>query len=268
MSSPFPGMDPYLESPSIWSDFHVTFIVYARAELRKRLPSRYSIVADRYVWIRDPESEAHAMVGKPDLFIREKYPLESSPAVRTISAPVKVTLPGIRVKGSPYLKIVDREGRRLVTVFELLSPSNKEPGPDRESYLMKREEYLATGVNLVELDLLRSGKRVPLGNPTPPTADYYIFICRATEMPGAGVWPLSVRDTLPDIPVPLHAEDEDVPLPLQPCFLRTYEEAGFGEEIDYGLPPEPSLKEPDATWARDLLAARSIQLPPSRGEQP
>ena len=30
MPSPYPGMDPYLEDPAFWSDFHDGFIVYWR----------------------------------------------------------------------------------------------------------------------------------------------------------------------------------------------------------------------------------------------
>lgn len=42
MPSPFPGMDPYLETPSIWSDFHLTMLVTIRAELNRVLPDRYA----------------------------------------------------------------------------------------------------------------------------------------------------------------------------------------------------------------------------------
>ena len=41
MPSPFPGMDPYLESPRYWQDFHESFITYAREELQPQLPPRY-----------------------------------------------------------------------------------------------------------------------------------------------------------------------------------------------------------------------------------
>ena len=41
MSSPFPGMDPYLESPAIWPDFHDAFAAGIREELNRRLPQPY-----------------------------------------------------------------------------------------------------------------------------------------------------------------------------------------------------------------------------------
>ncbi|MFQ6042589.1 MAG: DUF4058 family protein, partial [Candidatus Poribacteria bacterium] len=41
MPSPFPGMDPYLENPVWWPDFHHSFITYARDALQPGLRPRY-----------------------------------------------------------------------------------------------------------------------------------------------------------------------------------------------------------------------------------
>lgn len=40
MPSPFPGMNPYLEYPRRWPDFHQDFLVTAKRSLKKRLPPR------------------------------------------------------------------------------------------------------------------------------------------------------------------------------------------------------------------------------------
>jgi len=61
----------------------------------------------------------------------------------------------VDVERHTFLEIRDCDNRQLVTVLELLSPSNKRPGPDREQYLAKRQQLLASSVHLVELDLLR-----------------------------------------------------------------------------------------------------------------
>lgn len=42
------------------------------------------------------------------------------------------------VERQSFLEIRDRAGRKLVTAVELLSPSNKRPGSDRQQYLHKR----------------------------------------------------------------------------------------------------------------------------------
>lgn len=266
MPSPFPGMDPYLEAPWIWPDLHLTLIVAIRAELNRLLPAHYVASADRYVWLQEPTDTPPNRFGKPDVYVTGEGGSPAA-ALTTAAPPVKVVLAGLREKGPPYLKIIDRERRRLVTVLELLSPANKTPGKDRDAYLWKRSEYLGTGVNLVELDLLRDGVRAPLGKPGPPAADYYLLMCRAAEMPEAGVWPFSVRDPLPPIPFPLKPQDNDVLLPLQSCLDRAYDEAGYARELNYAEPPVPPLREPDATWARERLAARLPQpSTPPQGE--
>lgn len=271
MPSPFPGMDPYLEEPWIWLDFHLTFTVNMRTELTKRVPPRYVALADRYVWVQEPEDEAQTQRRRPDVFVVEKRTPPEGTAAATITAPVEIVLPSLSEKGSPYLKIIDRFSRRLVTVIEMLSPANKAPGQDRDTYLLKRCEYLAAGVNLVEIDLLRKGNRPPWGAPPPPRKDYYVMVSRAWERPRAGAWPFTVRDPLPTIPVPLNPGDVEVELPLGACFTQTYDNAGYERELDYGQPPNPPLEEPDATWARELLAhfaGSNLPPPPPSGEHP
>jgi hypothetical protein len=261
-------MDPYLEDPWIWPDFHLTFVVALRAALLPRVPRRYAVLADRYVWVSDSETETRARLGKPDAFIVEKDEGDKAAAPAAVAAPVEVVLPSLTEKGSPYLKIVDRGNRRLVTVVELLSTANKTPGRDRDAYLLKRCEYLATGVNLVAIDLLRKGERPPWGTPSLPATNYYVMVSRASERPKAGAWPFSVRDSLPPIPIPLNAGDPDVMLSLGDCFTQAYDSAGYDRELDYEQPPNPPLAEPDATWARELLAARLTPPTATQGEHP
>ena len=42
-------MDPYLESPAFWSDFHATFINYWREAIADRLPDHYEARIDERV---------------------------------------------------------------------------------------------------------------------------------------------------------------------------------------------------------------------------
>ena len=39
--SPFPGMDPYLEAPEIWVDFHGRLAEGISSDLNRKLPARY-----------------------------------------------------------------------------------------------------------------------------------------------------------------------------------------------------------------------------------
>jgi hypothetical protein len=137
----------------------------------------------------------------------------------------------------------------------MLSPTNKTPGKDRNAYLAKREEYLAANVNLVEINLLRAGTLPPLGKPRGPKESYYYLVCRAEELPKGKMWSFGVRDPLPDVPIPLRAAQATT-LSLHACLDRAYEEARYGEEIDYTQPPKPKLDTADARWAEQLLKRR------------
>src|SRR5262249_39139400 len=142
------------------------------------------------------------LIGGPDVFVADREPSVANGGVATVTAPVTTILPGV-VRKQRYLKIVDSEARKIVAVIEILSPSNKTRGDDGEAYRLKREEYIASGVSLVEIDLLRSGVRPPLGDPAPPVSDYYILVHRAWEKDRMGIWPISIRDALPQVPIPL-----------------------------------------------------------------
>lgn len=254
MPSPFPGMDPYLENPAVWSDFHSTFLMCVRAELNTMLPEHYVARWDRHVWIDEPDAEPRGPLGWPGVFITDSLGRETTTeAGSVLAAPATATLPAVDPQGKPFLKIIDVRGRRVVTVIEMLSPANKSSGRDRDAYQAKRQEYFRSGTNLVEIDFLRGGNRPPVTGARQP-ACYYIIISRAADYPRAGIWSLGIREPLPPIPIPLADGTEPVRLALQPCLERAYDEARFDEDIDYRQPPSPLLPEPDAAWARELLA--------------
>jgi hypothetical protein len=257
-------MDPYLESRGLWPDFHLTMVVAMRADLNRRLPARYSAAADRHVWVEEPDGDLPPALRIPDAYVVEEEEEAGSaerPSSRTaVLAPQTITLPMREGRGAPYLRIVDREGHRLVTAIELLSPGNRSTGPTREAYLAKREEYLRGNVNLVELDLHRGGRRLPLGRPAPRLSDYYVLVCRADERPRASLWAFSVRDPFPAIEVPL-APGESVPLDIRGCLDRAYQEARYAREIDYSSTPVPPLRARDAAWARRLLSETTSRTP-------
>lgn len=253
MPSPFPGMDPYIES-WIWGSFHGSLCQAIHDQLNTHLPKRFIASTDLYVWRID--NTDRLLLGEPDVFVADKFPSPAGTSVATIAAPVTTILPGV-VRKQRYVKIVDPEARRVVAVIEILSPSNKTVGEDGQAYRLKREEYIAGGISLIEIDLLRSGQRPPLGDPAPPVSDYYVLVHRGWESNRLGIWPISVRDPLPPIPIPL---DEDVPddvLDLRSCLDRVYESGRYAEQLNYTKPPRPPLREPDATWARELLAGRA-----------
>ena len=255
MPSPFPGMDPYLEG-GLWPDVHGSLIYTIRAALAARLPDGYFANIDQYVWLG--EDEEWNRRGKPDAFLTSDPVVPPSPrkngAVATAEPTLRVRLPSPkRVKRKKHIRLVDVGDESVVTVIELLSPSDKLPKQDRAHYLAKRDEYLAAGVNLIEIDLLRKGLRIPMGEPDPPDADYYFLVSRAAEYPDAGVWAFTVRDAIPPLSVPLKPQHDAIAVNLRACLDKAYDEARYEKLIDYMEPPEYALRTPDAAWASELL---------------
>lgn len=251
MPSPFPGMDPYLEAQPFWSDLHTTMISVMKAELNRRLPENYAVWSDVYIWLHEPEAEIRK--AKPDVLVSAPSTTEGPVGVVTLPAPATTILPAVRREGNKYLKIKDIDSGHVVTVVELLSPANKQAGEDRDAFLAKRNDYLANRTNIVEIDLLRAGERLPLGKPTPPATDYYVLVCRAVDFPKTALWPFSIRDSLPEIAVPLNPRDGYVTLPLQTCFETSYDQGSYRKVVNYGLPPRIALPPGDEAWARERV---------------
>lgn len=261
MPSPFPGMDPYLENSVFWAGIHANLYGRIQTALNRSLPSGYYADIDEYVWLQAEDPEDRLRLGKPDTFISDKNGSHrfsnGHGRLAVLTPPVTVTLPGGKKKTRKYVKIVSADNARVVTVIEILSPSNKHAILEREKYLTKREEYVLSSTNLVEIDLLRSGVRLPMGAPEPPDADYYILICRRSEYPEAKVWPFTIREAIPDISIPLNGTDREPVLDLQACLSEIYEAQRYSMRIDYSLPPVPPLRSTDAVWAADLLKKAS-----------
>ena len=246
-------MDPYLETESGWGGVHQALIVAIQAELNRVLPEGFRARIDEYVWLQD-EPERREQRVKPDAFLPEPIGNGHGVAVaaKVTTAPtVRGRLPAARRRRSRHV-VVTGDGHRVLTVLEVFSPSNKQPGDDREAYLRKRREYLAS-VNLLEIDLLRSGERIPTGHPHPPPCDYMVISSRANEFPQLDVWAFTVRDPLPVLPVPIDNRHPHCPLDLRPCLDRVYDEGRFAVDIDYQSSPELPLRTPDAKWAATLF---------------
>ncbi len=154
----------------------------------------------------------------------------------------------------PFLEVRDRSGRELVSVIELLSPSNKRAGDDREQYLTKRRELIRSAAHLVEIDLLRGWTPMPQAGR--PECDYSVMVSLAEKRPAADFWPVKLRERLPVIPIPLRAPDTAPQVDLQAALHRAYDGPGY-EHFIYSGEPEPPLSADDADWARQLISAKT-----------
>ena len=257
MPSPFPGMDAYVESSGIWGDFHGSLLAAIRADLNAHLPKGYAASIELYVWAGEGDPHGDTTVAEPDIHVREgNWKRNSQPATATVTAHSTIVLPALRRRKRKFIKVVDVRTRQVVTVVEVLSPSNKKNGEDREHYLEKRYEYLANNLGFVEIDLLRGGRRPPLGNQHGALFDYYAMVCRPWEFPRVDFWTFGIRDPLPAIPVPVTDELEDTLLNLHTCVQRACEEGRYSEDLPYDEPLKPRLRSEDRNWVRTLLANR------------
>lgn len=250
MPSPFPGMNPYLEQEDVWHDFHERFMPTAAEVLLPRVRPNYMIKLDSHAYIHELPARDRRLIGRPDISIVKNKPgAAGSPAV--IEAPAYCQIPmAVDIERQSFMEIREIRSREIVAVVELLSPSNKKPGEDREQYLAKREAFLQSSAHLIEIDLLRGGPRLPV-EPL-PEGDYCVLVSRAEDRPRAGIWPIHLRDRLPTIPIPLRSPDPDASLDLQQLLNRIYDAAGYEDYAYEGL-PHPPLNSEDEIWARQYV---------------
>lgn len=166
----------------------------------------------------------------------------------------RVTLVIPEKQRQSYIEIYDAPDQALITVIEVLSPTNKQP-KGRDEYLMKRDAILSEDVHLVELDLLVNGQRLPTAEPLPP-GDYYAFVARHECRPLCDVYHWSVRQPLPAAPIPLKAPDADIIVELQPVFDEAFSRGRYDRRLRYGAPPRSRLSRADREWAAQLVAAK------------
>lgn len=161
------------------------------------------------------------------------------------------------VRREVYLEITDAlSGDRVVTVIEILSPSNKHPGPGRDLYLRKQADILASTASLVEIDLLRAGDlTVALPQGHEPKSPYLVVVSPAAERARREMYPIGLRKRLPRIAVPLLPEDPPVALDVQARLGEADQKGELGRRIDYASPPVPPLGSEDKAWADDMIAA-------------
>lgn len=256
MRSPFPGMDPYLEHAALWPDVHNRLVTSIADALAPALRPRYYVAIEERVFTDEPADLA--LVGRADVAVisrsRSSDPADARPARRAGPAVVEVHLPVESRARETYLEVRGVESRTVVTVLELLSPTNKR-GRGRDAYLGKREAVIDSLTHLIEVDLLRAGERMPMTG-APPDRDYAILVSRSWQRGAADLIPFDVRDAIPSFPVPLREGEAEPVVELQSLLGAVYERAAYDLRIDYRRPPEPPLRPEDEAWAEDLLRTR------------
>jgi hypothetical protein len=257
-------MDPYLEEPTLWPDVHQRLITYITDALQPQIRPRYHArIGERLYIVEVPH------LFYPDVVLvcrpvpaTAPVGVEVAVAPAKADAPFRITIPPVEYR-EPFVEIVHTAGGEVVTVIEVLSPSNKTPGEGHRLYRQKQKEVLRSNVHLVEIDLLSQG--IPTialpegGFPSLPPWRYLVSVSRAPHRHEFEVYPVPLSKRLPRLGVPLKEPDPDVVLDLQAVFTRCYDNGGYADFLDYRRQPPVPLSQEEKDWMEKLLREKGLR---------
>lgn len=250
MRSPFPGMDPYLEHPALWPDPHHSLIVALANAISPQVAPRYYVGLGRRIYLLKGDDIIFA--GHPDLArVVERTLRGRAPALAEATV-LEVDVPMSDHVEENYLEIHEVRTGMLVTIVELLSPTNKLSEAGREQYIQKRAQVLSTRTHLVEIDLLRAGEPMPVVGRS-IQSDYRILVSRGERRPRAQLYAFNLRQPIPQFPLPLLPGDPEPIVDLNRVLHDLYDRARFDLRLDYAQPSVPPLEGEDETWAAARL---------------
>jgi hypothetical protein len=254
---PFPGMDPYLEHPALWPGVHNGLIAALQLSLAPQLRPRYYVAIEERLYITEPDQRV--FVGRPDLAVIGQpvaetvlKPTLSASSVLTVQVPVPDEV------RETYLEVRETRTDYVLTVLEILSPTNKRPGRGRRLYEDKRMEVLASRTHLVEIDLVRAGEPMPImGDGRAST--YRMLVSRGDCRPNATLYAFGVRQSIPPFSLPLKPTDQEPTIDLGQILHDLYDRASYDLRLDYKGDPVPPLPTAEAVWADELLRQKGLR---------
>jgi hypothetical protein len=258
-------MDPWLEG-YLWADLHHELASSIRKQLAPQVKPKYVVRIDTYTY-QNVLPEEEVGIFYPDLEILKKYSpppgdlLSEPEAVYGTVTPPTLTFPTrLTVEARvPVVEIRDKGNNQLITAIEILSPVNKR-NPGIVQYREKREMLCASGVHLLEIDLLRKGQHPAPYSALPKWAHYFAVLVRADHTK-TQVWALTVRDKLPTLPVPLKSPDPDIRLDLSKALDDAVNLGDYSESVNYREePPLPAFSEEDREWLQGILRDKKLIL--------
>ena len=260
MSNPFPGMNPYLENPELWPEVHNWIIIAIAESLVSQLRPKYRVAVEKRVYQMTDENTV--LVGIPDVSVSNSTKTQDDSSNIAVASPpakpVNVTLSMPEEVREGYLEVREVGTGEVVTVIEVLSPKNKRAGEGRNAYQQKRQKILTSLSHLVEIDLLHSGKPMPILENERIKSNYRILVSRSEYRPQAELYPFELQETIPSFPLPLRQGDREPIVNLQELINGVYERAGFDLAIDYTRFSVPPLTETDAIWVKELLKKQTL----------
>ncbi|MBC6418442.1 MAG: DUF4058 family protein [Prochloron sp. SP5CPC1] len=260
MAYPFPGMNPYLEDKTIWPQVHKWLMVLIAEKMNPQLRPQYRMGIEERVYISNQSYNGDNMlVGIPDnTVVKNLAPANQPPqspvaVAEPLTEPVQITIPMLETIKEWYLEVRGVKNEEVVTVIEILSPKNKRSGGGYEVYQNKRQQIFHSSTNLIEIDLLRQGKKMNLESED-IKSDYSILVSRSQCRPLADLYRFNLRDVIPNFPLPLLPEDRELTINLQELLHLAYDRGSFDLMIDYQKEPVPALSQEDQVWADSFLS--------------
>jgi hypothetical protein len=258
-------MNPYLEQPEIWSQVRKWLTILIAQTLNPQLRPKYRVAIEERVY--ETKDDDSLLVGIPDDVVVQSSRTTQAPdepdltniAVATPPAkPVKVTLPMTETVREWYLEVRKVETGEAIAVIEIISPKNKRSGEGCIKYESKRQKILDSLTHLVEIDLLRQGKPMPM-NGQAIASHYRIVVSRSAERPRADLYAFNLQQEIPAFPLPLEPGDTEPIIRLQDLLHQLYEQGSYDLAIDYRAEPTPPLSTADAGWVDKVLREQGLR---------
>ena len=239
-------MNPYLESPYRWPEIHTWLIVEIARSLNPQLLPRYRAAVETRVYI----DLLPAGIPDASVYAAGDSGAKTSTAIALTTKPEQVTLPMPLERRERYLEIREVATQRVLSVIEVLSPSNKRSGNGRQKYLAKRQTVLSSATHLIEIDLLRTGEPMPMSGGQ--QTDYQVLVSRANKRPLAERYGFNLHDPIPTFPLPLEKGTDEPIIHLHQSLTNVCRETGVDTGIDYTAQPQPPLSPADFAWVQSL----------------
>jgi hypothetical protein len=248
-------MDPYLERH--WGDVHPRLINLACNEINRQLGRDLRARMGERLIVEQNLDPVRPIY--PDVRVFEHGVADRgvSPAAAGVALAEPLVIQSASEESrETFIEIIDvSSGGRLITVVEFLSPANK-LGRDAKAKYRQKQQEVAAGINMVEIDLTRAGER-DLLYPVAQLPDDYRTTYLACVRRGFGadrfeIYRMPLRERLPAIRIPLRQSDPDAALDIQRLIDQAYLDGRY-DDIEYRKPCNPPLDPEDAAWADQLL---------------
>jgi len=250
-------MDPYLEHPQLWPEVHHLLISELFRFLSPQLRPKYRVALE--VRMYETSGEESLLVGIPDVTVTRE-PFRKNRTASNSSTPqvVPVIVPIPETISEGYLEVQEVGTGEVVTALEILSPKNKRSGEGWDAYHRKRQRVLGSATNLVEIDLLRGGKSMPIFGDN-IDSDYRILVSRDSRRPQADLYAFNLPEVIPPFPLPLQSGYLEPVIDLHWLLNEIYDLSDYAMLIDYSQKPEPPLSDANEAWASSWLREKGLR---------